>query len=251
MTGLLFREVRAKIRRDKVDWLKHECSLITEANSERQSKKLFQQIRKLKPTVTQVRNQSINNKDGETLTETEDVLDRWTQYGRELFESSEDNSDLPDLTFYVEHEPEPLLDEIKAGIKQLKTGKSPGLDNVPAELLKHSGEGAIMAIHYLCNTIWRTCSWPEDWKTQEFVMLYKSGNVKECNNYRTIALISHASKILLIIILQRMKKKVEEELSDCQAGYRRNRGTIDMLFSLQLMIEKVRNSNYEAFFCIY
>ena len=72
-------------------------------------------------------------------------------------------------------------------------------------------------------------------------MLYKKGNAKECGNYRTIALISHASKVLLIIILNRMKRKVEEELSDCQAGYQSNRGTIDMLFSLQLLIEKIRN----------
>ena len=78
-------------------------------------------------------------------------------------------------------------------------------------------------------------------------MLYKSGNMKECNNYRTIALISHASKVLLIIILNRLRGKVEEELSDCQAGYRTNRGTVDMLFTLQLLIEKVRNSIDEAF----
>ena len=104
-----------------------------------------------------------------------------------------------------------------------------------------------MAIHYLCNTIWHSCEWPEDWKTQEFVMLHKKGNIKDCGNYRTIALISHASKVLLIIILCRMKKKVEEELSDCQAGYRANRGTVDMLFSLQLLIEKIRNSTEEAF----
>ena len=78
-------------------------------------------------------------------------------------------------------------------------------------------------------------------------MLYKKGNAKECGNYRTIALISHASKILLIIILNRIKIKVEQELSDCQAGYQSNRGTLDMLFTLQLLIEKVRNSEDEAF----
>ena len=78
-------------------------------------------------------------------------------------------------------------------------------------------------------------------------MLHKSGNVKDCNNYRTIALISHASKILLIVILNRMTPKIESEMSDCQAGYRKNRGTIDMLFVLQILIKKVRNSNKEVF----
>ncbi|GFR65081.1 RNA-directed DNA polymerase (Reverse transcriptase) domain containing protein [Elysia marginata] len=75
----------------------------------------------------------------------------------------------------------------------------------------------IKALNHLCCQIWKQQEWPEDWKLQEFVMLYKNGNSKECGNYRTIALISNASKILLIIILNRMKCKVEEELSDCQA----------------------------------
>ena len=71
--------------------------------------------------------------------------------------------------------------------------------------------------------------------------------MKECNNYRTIALISHTSKVLLIVILNRLRQKVEEELSDCQAGYRTNRGTVDMLFALQILIEKIRSSTDEAF----
>ena len=141
----------------------------------------------------------------------------------------------------------PLLDEVTIAINQLKTGKSPGLDGIPAELIKSSDTSGIEALHMLCNKIWETCQWPEDWKKQEFVMLHKGGSAKECSNYRTIALISHASKVLLIIILNRMRAKIEEELSDCQAGYRSNRSTIDMLFTLQLLIEKIRNSVEEAY----
>ncbi|GFS03109.1 retrovirus-related Pol polyprotein from type-2 retrotransposable element R2DM [Elysia marginata] len=105
----------------------------------------------------------------------------------------------------------------------------------------------IKALHHLYCQIWKQQEWPEDWKLQEFVMLYKNDNSKECGNYRTIALISHASEILLIIILNRMKCKVEEELSDCQAGYRANRGTTDMLFVLQIIIEKIRDGNEEGY----
>ena len=244
----LKKEVRQKIRRDKVAWLEFECSQITQANIERKSKQLFQQVKKVKSKNSQVRSQCINDKDGRTLTEMKDVLQRWNEYGTDLFDkdSSIEPQTPPNLNF--QHlEPSPLLDEISAAIKQLKSGKSPGLDGIPAELLKHSGEAGVKALHYLCTKIWETCTWPDDWKLQEFVMLYKKGNAKECGNYRTIALISHASKILLIIILNRMKIKVEEELSDCQAGYQTNRGTIDMLFTLQLLIEKIRNSEDEAF----
>ncbi|GFS23164.1 RNA-directed DNA polymerase (Reverse transcriptase) domain containing protein [Elysia marginata] len=128
-----------------------------------------------------------------------------------------------------------------------EAGKSPGLDNIPAEKIKNSGEMGIKSLHHLCCQIWKQQEWPEDWKLQEFVMLYKNGNSKECGNYRAIALISHACKILLIIILNRMKCKVEEELSDCQAGYRANRGTTDMLFVLQIIIEKIRDGNEEGY----
>lgn len=85
---------------------------------------------------------------------------------------------------------------------------------------------------------WDQQEWLDKRKLQELVMLHKGGSPKECGNYRTIALISHASKILLIVILNRMKGKVEQELSDCQAGYRTNRGTTYMLFIFQIMIEK-------------
>ena len=181
------------------------------------------------------------------LTEMKDILKRWNEYGTELFDTAtEETSTTPNINV-EEKEPEPLLSEVEEATKQLKSGKSPGMDGIPAELLKNTGPSGIKAMHYLCVKIWQTCQWPDEWKQQEFVMLYKKGSSKECGNYRTIALISHASKVLLIIILNRLKRKVEEELSDCQAGYRRNRGTIDMLFTLQLLIEEVRNSKEEAF----
>jgi len=99
----------------------------------------------------------------------------------------------------------------------------------------------------LCCQIWKSGQGPAEWKSQEFVMLHKSGSVKDCNNYRTIALICHASKILLILILNRLKQKVEYELSDCQAGYRKNRGTTDMLFVLQNIIDKVKSTTEELY----
>ena len=245
----LKKEIRAKIRSDKAKWLEEECAKITEANAERKSKQFFQQIKKVKGAFPQVqgRSQSLNNKEGNTLTEMNDILKRWHEYGQQLFDTGiEKPIEPPDLS-YEDTEPLPLLHEVTAAIDQLKTGKSPGLDGIPAELIKSSDTSGIKALHILCNKVWETCQWPEDWKRQEFVMLHKSGSAKECPNYRTIALISHASKILLIIILNRIRTKVEEELSDCQAGYRANRGTIDMLFTLQLLIEKIRNSVEEAF----
>ena len=153
------KEVRQKIRRDKKAWLEYECSQITQANIDRKSKLLFQQIKKVKSQAPHVRNQSINSKDGTTLTEMGDVLHRWNEYGSELFDkdSTVEPESPPDLNF--DHpEPSPLLDEIKAAIKQLKSGKSAGLDCLPAELLNHTGEAGVKALHHLCTKIWDTCT---------------------------------------------------------------------------------------------
>ena len=183
------------------------------------------------------------------LTDPEDILKRWHEYGKRLFnmEPTPIETLSTNEIDVEEEEPEPLVEEVKAALKNLKPRKSPGLDNVPAKLLKFSGEASVKALHQLCCKIWKTNEWPTDLKTQEFVMLHKSGNVKYCNNYRTISFIAHASKILLIIILNRMKQKVEFELSDCQAGYRTNRGTTDMLFVIQHLIEKIRDTNEEMY----
>ena len=237
-------EIRKQIRKEKREWLERECAKLTAANEHQKSKEIFQQISKIKGQNIYIQNQCVKNKEGKTLTEKEEILDRWHTYGKELFDSKE-KSKPNQKTF--EPEPKPLFEEVSSAIKQLKKEKSPGLDNIPGELLTCSGGSSYQALHHLCVKVWETCQWPTDWKLQEFVMLYKSGDIKDCNNYRTIALISHTSKILLIIILNRMKGKVEAELSDCQAGYRKNRGTVDMLFILQILIEKIRNTTDEAF----
>ena len=82
-------------------------------------------------------------------------------------------------------------------------------------------------LHRLCLSIWETCHWPEDWKIQEFVVLFKSGEPKLCSNYPTIALVSHTSKILPLIIVDRLKRKLESEQPEEQAAYRKGRGTRD------------------------
>ena len=243
----LKRETRRQIREDKRLWLAEECAKITEANSQKNSKELFNQIKKVKSQNVSIRNFSIKNKEDKTLIEKEDILNRWQEYGKGLFELDSTNDDAIPCPTQQHQEPTPLLEEIESAIKSLKCGKSPGLDNIPGELLKCRMQEGTKALHFLCTRIWETCKWPDDWKLQEFVMLYKSGDPKNCSNYRTIALISHASKILLIVILNRLKNKVESEVSDCQAGYRSGRGTIDMLFVLQILIEKVRNTTEEAF----
>ena len=146
-----------------------------------------------------------------------------------------------------EQEPPPLLSEVENALKKLSSGKSPGLDGIPAELIKATGPCGVEVLHRLCISIWKSCHWPEDWKIQEFVVLFKSGDRKQCSNYRTIALISHTSKIMLLIIVDRLKRKLEKEQPEEQAAYRKGRGTRDMLVCLQVLLEKVIAVDQQAF----
>ena len=172
---------------------------------------------------------------------------RWCEYGQQPFgqpsgdqgcsaspESGADELSSPLIT----PEPVPLLPEVEQAILYLKKRKAPGLDGVVAKLIQHASSVCVLFLHKLCLEIWKTGRWPKAWKRQEIVMLPKAGSAKECSNYRTIALMSHASKILLTIILNRMKKKIEAELPDEQDGFRAVRSTVNMLCVLQIIIEK-------------
>ena len=176
---------------------------------------------------------------------------RWKEHGEKLFDSSSaSNSPLPPPQEDIVTEPPPLQSGEEYALKKLKSNKSPGLDNIQAELIKAVGPSMINAVHKLCCKIWTSTDWPQDWKQQEMVMLHKAGDSKECGDYKTIALISHTSKIMLLIILERTKEKVERELAEEQAGFRPGRGTGDMLCAIQVLIEKlieVRNEAYIIF----
>ena len=98
---------------------------------------------------------------------------------------------------------EPLKSEVEWAIKKLRDRKSPGCDNLPGELIKAGGEGCVDVYHVLCKNIWHRKQWPKDWKRGVFLPLPKKGDLQLCSKYRTISLISHASKIMLTIIMSR------------------------------------------------
>ena len=241
----LDKQVQQQLRRDKREWLNKQCQEIGEFDRLRKAKQLYKQVNSLKTNTFKARQSSINDRNGKTLTEPEHVLGRWKEYGHELF-AKPDNEIPVTKTPLTKTEPTPLLSEVEAAVKQMKLGKAAGLDGVPGELIRNAGPSSMRAQHTLCTKIWESGDWPDIWKSQEFVVIYKAGNSKECTNYRTIALISHASKILLQILLNRMRKKIEMELPDEQAGFRPGRSTADMLVIIQVLTEKVMGIGGQA-----
>ena len=114
----------------------------------------------------------------------------------------------------------------------------PGGDEIPIELFQILKDDAVKVLHSICQQIWKTQQWPQDWKRSVFIPIPKEGNAKECLSYCTIALISHASKVMLKILQARLQQYVNCELPDVQAGFRKSRGTRDQIANIFWIIEK-------------
>ena len=109
-------------------------------------------------------------------------------------------------------------------------------------LFDHWLDDAVKVLRSICQQIWKTQQWPQDWKRSVFIPIPKKGNAKECSNYRTVALISHASKVMLKILQARLQQYVNHELPDVQAGFRKGRGTRDQIVNIHWITEKEESS---------
>ena len=118
--------------------------------------------------------------------------------------------------------------------------KDIGCDGTPVELFQILKDEAVKVHNLICQEIWKTQQWPQDWKKSVFFPIPKKGNAKECSNYHTVALISHTSKIMLKILQIRLQKYVNQEIPDIQAGLRKGRGTRDQIANIYWIIEKAR-----------
>ena len=103
--------------------------------------------------------------------------------------------------------------------------KASGGDGIPVELFQILKDEAVKVLYSICQKIWKTQQWPQEWKSSVFIPIPKKGNAKECSNYHTVALISHASKVRLNILQMRLQQYMNQELPDVQAGFRKGRGT--------------------------
>ena len=116
--------------------------------------------------------------------------------------------------------------------------KASGGNGIPVELFQILRDAAVKVLHSLCQQIWKTQRWPQDWKRSVFIPIPKKGNAKECSNYCTIAITSHSSKVMLKILQTRFQQYVNCELPGVQAGFRKGRGTRDQIANICWIIEK-------------
>ena len=128
--------------------------------------------------------------------------------------------------------------------------KASGGDGIPVELFQILKDDAVKGLHSIYQQIWKTQLWSQDWKMSVFIPIPKKGNAKECSNYCTIALISHASKVMLKILQARLQQYMDHELPDVQAGFRKVRGTRDQIANFRWIIKKAREFQKNICFCL-
>ena len=146
-------------------------------------------------------------------------------------------------------EPDILECEVQWALESITTNKASEGDGILVELFQTVKDDAVKVLHSVCQQIWKTQQWPQDWKMSVFIPIPKKGNPKECSNYRTIALISHTNKVMLKILQARLQQYVNRELPDLQAGFSKGRGTRDQIASIHWIMEKAREFQKNIYFC--
>ena len=235
-------------RMDKEKHLNELCKEMEDEGRKGRTKTMFSKVREITRKKTPKMG-SLKASDGHIIADEEGMKERWKEYTEELYkEDKRVKVEKIDVTEY-ENEPEVMEAEVEWAIKQLKDNKAPGQDGIPIEMVK-AGDGVMTkTITKICNNIWTTGKWPADWKSSVFIPLFKKGDAKECENYRTIAMISHISKILLKIIHKRMESTIERELPDSQAGFRKSRGTRDHIANMRWIMERQREYGQKVYIC--
>ena len=184
------------MRKAKETWIEEQWQGIEDNLQKNNSKKAYQLVKEL-TSSKQGRSTTILDKAGKCLTEEQDILKRWKEYCSELYtHTTTGDPKVLDVSPSINNDSYPILrEEVKAAVKSLKKDKSAGVDNIPSELVQAEGEAMIDMLLIIFNKIWQTGEWPTPWTQSLIITLPTKGSLQLCQNYRTISLISHPSKV--------------------------------------------------------
>ena len=212
-------------RRDKKVFLSDQCKEIEENSRMGKTRDLFKKIRDTKG-IFHAKMGTVKDRNGMDLTGAEDIKKRWQEYTEELYKKDLHDPDNHNVMI-TNLEPDILECKVKWALGSITTNKARGGDGILVELFQILKIDAMKVLHSMYQQIRKTQQWPQDWKRSVFIPIPKKGNAKEYSNYHTIALISHANKVMLKILQARLQRYVNCELPEVQAGFRKGRGTRD------------------------
>ena len=253
----MYRKLNNQLRREtdraREQWLEEQCTEMEELERIGRHDLLYEkgkQICEDKRTSWKV--QEIEGKNGQKLTRPEDIRSRFIEYVEELY----DKQNKPDVELEEETDIEDdflgpcLLDsEIERAMKDLKNGKSPGQDEIPAEFLKNLDGEARIEIKEIIKELYIEGEWPSDFINVIMVTLRKKNKPTKCSQYRTISLVSHASKIILRVLTRRLTNRAEQFIGNDQFGFRAGCGTRDAIGIMRIISEKMIENDQEMFVC--
>ena len=246
-------QVQKALRAMKEAWWSAQANFLQNAFDMKDSKAFYEGMKRVfGPQENGV--SPISSANGDLLTDKDNILKRWKEHfdtvlnkssctDMSVLDSIPQRPEIPELSFV------PTAQEVLTAIKQITSGKAPGKDAIPPEIFKYGGTKLVKKMLGLFTQIWQQGTVPQDFKDVLIHHLYKNkGNRKICDNHRGISLLSIAGKILARVILNRVIKHVIDDVyPESQCGFRAGRGTIDMIFSLRQIAEKVREKNHEMY----
>lgn len=232
----IHKEIRKRIKAAKERWLKESCLEIEKLERQHDSFHLHKKLKELTGTCKTYKTSIIRDSSGKILSEVEERCTEWKNYIKELFK--DDQREYQETTSNRDKGPPILVSEVQRAIDQAKRRKTPGPDEVPAELMKLLDDESVGIITSLFNKIYSTGEIPDDWLESLFVTIPKKSNPKECGDYRLISLMSHTLKIFLKILHHRIYRLCEDRISDEQFGFRGGMGTREALFCMRTLLQK-------------
>jgi len=234
-------------RRDKKAFLRDQGKDTEENNRMGKTRDLFKKIRHTKGTFHEQMG-TIKDRNCIDLTEAEDIKKRWQDYTEKLYKKVLHHLD--NHSGVINSLESDILEcEVKWALGSITTNKASGADGIPVELFQILKDDVVKVLHSICQQIWETQQWPQEWKRSVFIPIPKKGNAKECSNYRTVAVISHVSQVMLKILQARLQQYMNWEVPDVQAGFRKGRGTGDQIANIRWIIQKAREFQKNIYFC--
>ena len=191
---------------------------------------------------------SIKDRNGMDLTEADDTKKRWQEHTEELYKKALHDPDNHDGV--ITHlQPSSWNVKSQKALESITANKASVGDGIPVELFQFLKHDALKVLHSICQQIWKSYQWLQDWKRSVFIPIPKKGNPPKCSNYHTIELISHTSKVMLKILQARLQQYMNCELTDVHAGFRKGRRTRDQISNIRWIINKTRDFQKNIYFC--
>ena len=242
------KEIEKMCKDAKSEWWDQNCKEIEELDAQNRSKELHRKIKSI--TGKKKRSNAskcIENKNGEMLFEDEEIVNRWVEYIQELYDDQ--RGEPPEVAVDEEDQLPFLPEELENAIKHMKNGKAPGTDKIRTEMIKSLSEKGKEHLLKLLNHIYTSGNIPKTMNESIFERLPKKPKTTKCTEYRTLSLMSHILKLLLIMILRRIRPSIEQNISLTQSGFMMGKGTREGLFNIRTIMERYLDLNKDIYIC--